>query len=38
MQMIWQLVLTGMGVVMITTTIAVIIGLCVVLWSTHRND
>jgi hypothetical protein len=38
MQMIWQLVLTGMGVVMITTTIAVIIGLCVVLWSTHRID
>jgi hypothetical protein len=36
--MIWQLVLTGMGVVMITTTIAVIIGLCVVLWSTHRID
>ena len=38
MQTIWQLVLTGMGVVMITTTIAVIIGLCVVLWSTHRID
>jgi hypothetical protein len=38
MQMIWQLVLTGMGVVMITTSIAVIIGLCVVLWSTHRID
>ena len=30
--------LTGMGVVMITTTIAVIIGLCVVLWWTHRID
>ena len=30
--------LTGMGVVMITTTIAVIIGLCVLLWWTHRID
>jgi hypothetical protein len=38
MQTLWQLLLTGMGVVMITTTIAVIIGLCVVLWSTHRID
>jgi hypothetical protein len=38
MQTIWQLLLNGMGVVMITTTIAVIVGLCVVLWSTHRID
>jgi Na+/H+-dicarboxylate symporter len=38
MQTIWQLLLTGMGVVMITTTIAVIIGLCVLLWWTHRID
>jgi hypothetical protein len=38
MQTIWQLLLTGMGVVMITTTIAVIIGLCVLLWWTRRID
>ena len=38
MQTIWQLLLTGMGVVMITTTIGVIIGLCVLLWWTHRID
>jgi len=37
MQMIWQVLATGMGVVMIATTIAVIIGLCVLLW-THRID
>src|SRR5215207_8070986 len=29
MQTIWQVLATGMGVVMITTTIAVILGLCV---------
>ena len=38
MQTIWQVLATGMGVVMITTTIAVIIGLCVLLWWTHRID
>ena len=38
MQTLWQVMLTGMGVVMITTTIAVIIGLCVLLWWTHRID
>jgi hypothetical protein len=38
MQTIWQLLATGMGVVMITTTIAVIIGLCVLLWWTRRID
>jgi hypothetical protein len=38
MQMIWQVLLTGMGVVMITTTIAVMVGLCVLLWWTHRID
>jgi hypothetical protein len=27
-----------MGVVMITTTIAVIVGLCVLLWWTRRID
>jgi hypothetical protein len=38
MQTLWQVMLTGMGVVMITTTIAVIIGLGVLLWWTHRID
>lgn len=38
MQTIWQVLATGMGVVMITTSIAVIIGLCVLLWWTHRID
>jgi hypothetical protein len=38
MQTIWQVLATGMGVVMITTTIAVIIGLCVLLWWTRRID
>jgi hypothetical protein len=38
MQTLWQVMLTGMGVVMITTSIAVIIGLCVLLWATHRID
>ena len=38
MQTIWQLLATGMGVVMTTTTIAVIVGLCVLLWWTRRID
>jgi hypothetical protein len=38
MQAIWQVVLTGMGVVMITTSIAVIIGLCLLLWWMRRID
>jgi len=38
MQTLWQVMLTGMGVVMITTTIAGLIGLCVVLWSTRWID
>lgn len=38
MQTVWQILTTGMGVVMITTTIAVIIGLCVLLWCTRRID
>jgi hypothetical protein len=38
MQTIWQVLATGMGVVMITTTIAAIIGLCVLLWWTRRID
>jgi hypothetical protein len=38
MQTIGQLLLSGMGVVMMTTSIAVIIGLCVLLWWTRRID
>jgi hypothetical protein len=38
MQTIWQVLATGMGVVMITATIAVIVGLCVLLWWTRRID
>ena len=38
MHTMWQMMLTGMGVVMTTTSIAVVIGLCVVLWCTRRID
>ena len=38
MQTLWQVMLTGMGIVMITTTIAVIIGLFFLLWWTRRID
>jgi hypothetical protein len=38
MQTIWEMLFTGMGVVMITVTIAVIIGLGVLLWWTRRID
>jgi hypothetical protein len=38
MQTIWQVLMTGVGVAMIATTIAVFIGLCVLLWSTRRID
>ena len=38
MQTIWEVMMTGMGVVMFTTTIAVIIGLFFLLWWTRRID
>jgi len=38
MQTIWQVMLTGMGVVMFTTSIAVLIGIGVLLWWTRRID
>ena len=38
MQTIWEMVFTGMGVVMIAVTIAVIVGLCVVIWWTRKID
>lgn len=38
MQTFWQLMMTGMGVVMMATTIVVIIGLCFLLWWTRRID
>lgn len=38
MQTIWEMVFAGMGVAMITVTIAVIVGLCVLIWSTRKID
>ena len=38
METIWQVLATGVGVAMITTTIAVLVGLCVLLWWTYRID
>jgi hypothetical protein len=38
MQTFWDMVFTGMGVVMITVSIAVLIGLCVLIWWTRRID
>jgi hypothetical protein len=38
METIWQVLATGVGVAMITTTIAVLVGGCVLLWWTHRID
>jgi hypothetical protein len=38
METIWQMMFTGMGIVMITTTVAVIIGLFFLLWWTRKID
>jgi hypothetical protein len=38
MQTIWEMMFTGMGVVMTTATIAVFVGLCVVIWCSRRID
>lgn len=38
MQAIWEMLFTSLGVVMIAATVAVIIGICVVIWSTRRID
>jgi hypothetical protein len=38
MQAIWEMLFTGLGVVMIAATVAVIAGLCVVVWFTRKID
>lgn len=38
METIWEMLFSSMGVVMITATVAVIAGLCVVLWWTRKID
>lgn len=38
MQTIWEMAFTGIGAVMITVTIAVIVGLCIVIWWTRKID
>ena len=38
METIWQMLFTGMGIVMIMTTAAVVIGLFFLLWWTRRID
>lgn len=38
MQTIWELAFTGVGAVMITVSIAVIVGLIVVIWTTRKID
>jgi hypothetical protein len=38
MEMIWEMLFSSMGVVMITVTVAVIAALCVLLWWTRKID
>lgn len=38
MQTIWEMLFTSLGLVMITVTVAVIVGICVVIWCTRRID
>lgn len=38
MQTIWEMAFTGIGVVMIAVSIAVIVGLCVLIWWTGKID
>ncbi len=38
MQTIWEMLFTSLGIVMITVTVAAIIGICVVIWCTRRID
>jgi hypothetical protein len=38
MQTVWEMMFTGIGVVMITASVAVIVGMCVLLWSTRKID
>jgi hypothetical protein len=38
MDTILEMLFTSLGVVMITVTVVVIVGLCVVIWCTRRID
>jgi hypothetical protein len=38
MQTVWEMMFTGISVVMVTASIAVIVGMCVLLWSTRKID
>jgi hypothetical protein len=38
MQTVWEMLFTGIGVVMITVSVAVIVGICVLLWSIRKID
>jgi hypothetical protein len=38
MQTVWEMLFTGIGVVMVTASIAVIVGTFILLWSTHKID
>ncbi len=38
MQTLWEMMFTGMGAVMITVSVAVLVGLCVLIWWTHGID
>ena len=38
MQTVWEMLFTGISVVMVTASIAVIIGMFILLWSTRKID
>jgi hypothetical protein len=38
MQTVWEMMFTGVGVVMVTASVAVIVGTCILLWSTRKID
>jgi len=38
MQTIWEMLFTGISVVMVTASVAVIVGMCVLFWSTCKID
>ena len=38
MQTVWEMLLTGISVVMVTASIAVIVGMFILFWSTGKID
>lgn len=38
MQTVWEMMFTGIGLVMITASVAVIVGACILLWSIRKID